>query len=260
MTSLGDLMKKYIYILSSFVLFQFGHAAFAGIILFDDFDGDTTNLNGAAADIGGNWVAEVNGDFQTNGVFDGGRGSATLAFTPVDGFIYTAETWMTGITGTNRISFGFVDGQSSGTATSIRFQQNGDPVGRAWMDYIGSGDPIDNFAYNDLTGSAAWTDATLRDQSGGDIGMRIVLDTTAGTGNWTATWYAKSTVGTSFTEVRATETLLDETITSVGYSLYNNTIDGTIESFSVTAVIPEPSSIVLLLVSLAGGLLIFRRR
>lgn len=84
--------------------------------------------------------------------------------------------------------------------------------------------------------------------NGGDIDMRILLDTTAGSGNWTVTWLAKLTTDTSYTTVRPLADALNEAnYTSVGFAFSSATVDGTLQSFSLTQ-IPEPSA------ALLGGL------
>ena len=60
-----------------------------------------------------------------------------------------------------------------------------------------------------------------------------------------------------YTEVRSTATLLNETINAVGIAKANNLITGTIESFSLTSVVPEPSCLALLG---CGSLLLLRLR
>lgn len=78
--------------------------------------------------------------------------------------------------------------------------------------------------------------------------MRILLDTTAGSGNWTVTWLAKLTTDTSYTTVRPLADALNEAnYTSVGFAFSSATVDGTLQSFSLTQ-IPEPSA------ALLGGL------
>jgi hypothetical protein len=106
-----------------------------------------------------------------------------------------------------------------------------------------------------ITDGADWS---ALNTSGGNIDMRVLLDTTAGSGNWTVTWLAKLTTDTSYTTVRPTANALDESkYTSVGFAFSSADIDGTLESFSLTQ-IPEPSS------ALLGGLgmlaLLRRRR
>jgi len=71
--------------------------------------------------------------------------------------------------------------------------------------------------------------------SGSSIDLRVVLDTTLGAGAWTATWYAKRPADTSYTVVRTTATLLNETINAVGIAKSNNGITGTIVSFSLAS-------------------------
>lgn len=63
-----------------------------------------------------------------------------------------------------------------------------------------------------------WTDATLRASPDDVLDLRIVLDTTGGTGNWTATWYAKGILSGTYTEVGPATQLLSENIGAVGWS------------------------------------------
>jgi hypothetical protein len=76
---------------------------------------------------------------------------------------------------------------------------------------------------------------------GGAIDLRIVLDTTGGTGAWTATWYAKLPADGSYSLVGATTTIphAASNYTSVGIAASNTNsttgTGGTIESFSLTS-------------------------
>jgi hypothetical protein len=80
-----------------------------------------------------------------------------------------------------------------------------------------------------------WSDATLSTTFGGDMDMRVVLDTTGGTGNWTATWFAKLPASGSYTQVRAATPLLKEDINSVGVAITGSGIEGDLTFFSLTA-------------------------
>lgn len=244
-------------------------SAQAETVIFDHtFDGGTGNLNNTPEDFSGDsWVATPT-NFLANGTIGGSdAGTATLAFTPADGFIYTLDASFTGITGdANWIPFGFVNGQGTSSKTGQpdenRFLE-GQTVGVAWMFARGanSSDPNNAFLGDPAAGTAGvgnsdganWTGGPT---NGGDIDMRIVLDTTAGAGAWTATWFAKRPADSGYTTVRATADLLSKDITSVGFGESATQVSGTIESFSLTSV-PEPSSLALLGL---GGLLIARRR
>ena len=223
----------------------------------------TDPLHDTAVETGsGNWVATST--YLVNGTIGGtGAGTATLAFTPVNGLVYTLDASFTNIAGdSNWIAFGFVNGQGTSAANSGA-NPNGEnrflevqTSGIAWLMTRGNNDPNPNNAIlgvPDLinAGSAGGnTDAdpwTGGPTNGGNIDMRIVLDTTAGAGAWTATWFAKRDVDASYTTIRTASDLLSKDITSVGFGKSSDAVTATITSFSLTS-IPEPST------ALLGGL------
>ena len=228
----------------------------ATTIFSDDFNGSTSNLDGASPDVGaGTWTAAA--PFDRNGdvnITNANAGSATLAFTPSNGLIYTLESSVTLSTGGSGdwIGFGFANGQSSTSGTGRRFLDGNTPEGRAWI-YARENT---NNPRTLLTGSDAtpWDGFT---NSPTDLDLRIVLDTTGGTGNWTATWFAKDAGDTSFTEIGGEKALTDEDINSVGFSVAGNGVTADITNFSLTSV-PEPSAT--LLGALGALALLIRRR
>ncbi len=230
----------------------------------------TSGLNGTSPTTGSNnWVASST--FEADGDFGEGPGSATLAFTPVDGLIYTLDASFRNMSPTVNVgapesdwaAVGFGKGQSTGSTANDRFVNN-NLIGKAWM-LVRGADTTGTLGNATHLGSAisgtvsplTWTDATLAGSYGGGMDMRIVLDTTGGTGAWTATWFAKLPADGSFTEVRSATTLLNEDIDSVGVAISNPGFDGDLTYFSLTSV-PEPSA------ALLGGLgllaLLRRRR
>lgn len=242
------------------------------VIYQDDFSGGTGDLNGLAPDIGANnWVAmsefNANGSILDEGGAGSGGGSATLAFTPVDGLIYTLDVSLNQVLGNaNWIGVGFAEGQSSLDTANNRFLNQAASgtdwtLGKAWMFLRGDNSEFTNSSFlgiNDGGGSAGNRDgvnipATFDET---DVDLRIVLDTTGGAGAWTATWFAKLPADATYTEVRPEAVLLDENITSVGLVKSADDVTGAVTSFSLTSV-PEPSSLALLGL---GGLLIVRRR
>ncbi len=196
-------------------------------IYMDDFSGlDTVDLHGTTPDVsttGESWVATAT-DVKADGSFTSPSNatSMTLAFTPVDGLVYTLDAQIEDLTGGHWIQFGFGNGQPTTTLWS----------GRAWdlLRVQGDGNPH-------ATVQSVYTNWTslgmLRYED--DLDARIVLDTTGGTGSWTATYFAKAgNVGT-YTEVGSAVTLTDETIDAVGFSTYNSGNNaGKINSFSLS--------------------------
>lgn len=249
--------------------------ASASTLFFDDFSGTGAPLDGTTPDTttgGATWVAAPL--FGDDGSTADTAGSATLAFTPSDGFIYTLDVSYSGLglvagADSDWVAAGFVNtGPSSGTGgTNDRFI-TGLTVGTAWMLARGDQTLDPNAVGWSGTGTLGTGNNGL---SGGstplqllpiesDLDMRIVLDTTAGGGpdNWTATWSVKRPSQGSYTIVRATEALqAGSTISAVGIARSNAGITGTVESFSLTSVVPEPSALALLGL---GGLALVRRR
>ena len=238
----------------------------AETIFSDNFDGGSGDLNGTTPDTttGANWVA--GSLFNADGSTEDTQGSATLAFTPVNGSIYTLDASFSGlglvsVADTDWFGFGFVNGQSTGLDSGDRFI-NGNVVGSAWM--LLRADQTSNpnlYGYlgNASSGIINESNISLTPTTATEIDLRLVLDTTAGVDptSWTATWSAKRAADSSYTVVRAEQNLLTG-ITAVGISRSGPGITGTVESFSLTAV-PEPSSAALLL-GLGSIALVLRRR
>ena len=227
----------------------------ATVIYSDDFSGGTGDINGTTPDVSTTGAAWVSAPvFNQDGSLDSGPGSMTLALTPDNDFIYTLDASLRGVTGdASWLALGFADGQSSKTSSSSRFV-NADVLGIAWMLFRGDISTYSNKTQygGTLDNAADWT--ALTDLTT-DVDMRVVLDTTGGTGNWAVTWYAKAPADIDYTQV-GTATLPEMTINSVGLASSGENVDGTIESFSLTSV-PEPATLALLGL---GGLVLGRRR
>jgi hypothetical protein len=251
------------------------NASAVTVIYQDDFSGGAVGLNGTNPDTGANpWIAAPT--FSANGaVADSIGASATLAFTPQNGFLYTLDASFRNFANAGSvdpdqdwIAVGFANGQSTGTGNGPRFA--GTVVtnavhGIAWSFVRGNttatventawlGTPADG---SPTGGGIAWSDTALATTYASGLDLRVVLDTTGGTGTWNATWFAKAPASSDFTEVLGTTTLLSENINSVGIARSGQGFTADVTSFSLTA-IPEPSA------ALLGGLgllaLLRRRR
>ena len=89
-------------------------SAHAAVIYSDDFSGSAgTNLHGTTPDVsttGQSWVARST--YKADGSFSWESMAAmTLAFTPVDGRVYTLDAKIENITGNHWVQFGFGAGQ-----------------------------------------------------------------------------------------------------------------------------------------------------
>jgi hypothetical protein len=228
----------------------------ANVIFADNFNG-SGGLNSVAPDTRPGtqtWVASP--QFLASGTISGDTGgSATLAFTPVHGRLYTldARFTATAAAASNEwLALGFAKGQSTVAGGNERFI--GPTVtGKSWMFLRGSATPAVStnsalLGNNSGGGTAStvnwanWTGGT-----GGTIEFRIVLDTTGGAGTWKSTWYAKRTADATYTTVRPATALLDENINSIGFARSNTAVTGTLLSFSLSqspsdepAPVPEP--------------------
>ncbi len=231
----------------------------AATIFSDDFSGGTGDINGETPDERpGTETWTATNVFNADGSFGGNPGSATLTFSPEQGKVYTLQTSLA----FNRsgsgdwLGIGFAKGQDTFAGTSNRFL-GPDTIGRAWM-YFRSNTNNPSAAMNGVDDGATWTTLFPETTTGNPVAldMRVVLDTTGGAGNWTATWFAKNTADSTYITVRATTDLLTEDIDSVGYALSGTGISGNVDNFSLT-VVPEPSAALL---GAIGALCLLRRR
>lgn len=212
-------------------------------ILYDDFSGGGSNLDGTTPDTGtGTWRAHTN--FKDDGSQSAGiDAGAYFAFTPEQGTVYEC-TWdtFTEVTASNsdNIIAGFYEGiSSSNTITGDVANGTLDPTtlkaGHLRRDISGS----EEHAYrlgNQSDGEVEtkeWTNQALRESSSAALDMRITIDTTGGTGNWTATWEAKETASGSYTIVGPETSLLDENIGAVGWSNDNANTDMSISEITL---------------------------
>jgi ferric-dicitrate binding protein FerR (iron transport regulator) len=181
------------------------------------------------------WVGAPH--FKADGKISAGTASATLAFKPVDGVVYTLEGSFRGVTSPDGaypwVGLGFVRGQSTGGNTGDRFVL-GQVTGRAWMLFRGSGAKLENETH-DMGDSNPKPWENWSTGVGGDIDMRIVLDTTRGFGKWTATWFARRPGTGDYLKVRDTLTLPNEGILSAGIAVSGGHINAKVTDFSLRA-------------------------
>jgi ferric-dicitrate binding protein FerR (iron transport regulator) len=208
-----------------------------GLLFRDTFEGEGP-LHQRPPRIPGNGTAWESGHhFRANGWISSGTASATLAFQPVDGVVYTLDGSFRGVSSPAGdypwVALGFASGQSTGTKSGDRFVL-GKVTGRAWMLYRGTGPDGGNTTLDvGASNPNPWENWSRG--VGGDIDMRIILDTTRGYGNWTATWFARRPGSETFLKVGPTRTLPNEAIRSVGIAVSGSKIQARITNFSLRA-------------------------
>jgi hypothetical protein len=184
---------------------------------------------------GVSWVAAHR--FRANGWISSGTVSATLAFQPVDGVIYTLEGSFRGIKSPLGdmpwVAIGFAGGQSKSVRSGDRFI-GGDVTGRSWMLFRATDVDVENSTFDvGDSNPEAWENWSKG--YGGDIDMRIVLDTTLGHGKWTATYFARRPGKGDFAQIGGPRTLPNEAIRSVGVAVSGDRIQAKITDFSLRA-------------------------
>jgi Concanavalin A-like lectin/glucanases superfamily len=208
-----------------------------GLLFRDTFDGEGP-LHQRTPQVTSNetsWMSAHH--FRANGWISSGTASATLAFQPVDGVVYTLDGSFRGVSSPTGdypwVALGFASGQSTGTKTGDRFVL-GKVTGRAWILFRGTGPELGNTT-QDVGDSNPNPWENWSRGVGGDIDLRIVLDTTRGYGNWTATWFARRPGTGPFLKVGSTRTLPNEAIRSVGIAVSGSKIQARITNFSLRA-------------------------
>lgn len=234
--------------------------ATAQIIYQDNFSGFGGALNGAALDIGAaTWT--TGSDWYDDGtaattVASGPSGQAAwLPFTPVNGSIYTATATILNDQ-PNWIGFGFLPAAPVGgdwTVTDFSVRHSNAP-GYGWMLHRNStGTDQEGFLGGGTAGGQPWNgdvaDPTV------PVTIAIVLDTTSA--NWSVEWL----INGASQSTASFGVIGNPGIGGIGFSHdRNSSANGgaTISSFELSQV-PEPTTIALAGLGLAG-LLIFTRR
>lgn len=252
-------------------------AADASLVLYSSsFAGSSgTNLNGTAVTTSGatgaqhtqygtsasaTWSATTN--FKANGSFDHTTTSGTtqsfsgtLAFTPQNGYVYqltmTTDVDFTPSKQVGWFASGFFENLGyTGAATTAAGGANVWMLTRPGDTAVGFLDQVAHYNVNAGTGSQTFD--PLAEDTSAPSTVTIVLDTTGGTGNWSAQYYVGNTLAASVADLGAV------TINSVGIAAnLREDNPGRFQTFELS-VIPEPSA------TLLGGLgflaLLRRRR
>jgi hypothetical protein len=251
----------------------------ATVLYSSNFSGSSgTNLNGTAVITSGatlaqhaqygtsateTWTASTL--FKADGSFARGSGannpvnraSGTLFFDPQNGYVYTL---------TMTTNFAVVAGVNDWFATGFFMQDNYSAATQiangatVWaLTRPGStnvnGDQVAH--YNLAGGPNSPAVAMLAEDITAPSTITIVLDTTAGTGNWSASYYAGAVSVSNLLRTVADLNAVDIDGVGIGVSLDSATVStGKFQSFELS-VVPEPS--VSILCGL-GGLALLRRR
>jgi hypothetical protein len=258
-------------------------AANAAIVLYSsNFGGSSgTNLNGQAVvtsgatgaqhtqygtNVSATWSAatkfKADGSYveagTNNSPSGNNRNSATLVFTPQNGYVYnlTMTTSFTQLADPLLAAFHAVGYfETSGFTGNI----NSTTGSGVWaLTRPGDASFDDQVAHYNVTGGAGNINAiptTVEDATAPST-LRITLDTTGGNGNWAATYHVGNGSG-GFTQLASVADLNNVTVGSVGIGVFNGDGAANFQAFELS-VIPEPSA------ALLGGLgmlaLLRRRR
>lgn len=269
------MVRKLLYLIWFVLLLAAGSQALGEVIYYDNFDGVAgTPLNGTTPDIslgGGTWAA--GGDFDAAGTVvyhnaDGSLGDgAYLSFVPENGYIYTLSAFIDTRVSPLRnnsndwMALGFA---RTNTPVNSRFYDDPGganlPGGEYWMmsrTNMVSGTNYDQdfagYRTNGGTNSAA--------QSADNLS--IVLDTSVA--GWTVEWFFN---GVSHRKVNVgvgPPAFVNDPfgVDPQPYSdfqyimISNNRCDGFIDNVTLTRVVPEPATLLLLGL---GSLTLLRRR
>ena len=205
------------------------------------------------------WTAATN--FKANGSFtDGGtdaasRASATLGFTPQNGYVYNVTMTTNLVDNVTSDPFHIVGFFMAPNYTGSANTAGGATV---WaLTRVGFPGFVDQVAHYLLAGGQGnFNPTNTVEDTTAPSTLRITLDTTGGTGNWAATYYVGDGAG-GFNSIGSVADLGAVDIESVGIGVYNRDQNYNFQSFELS-VVPESSA------ALLGGLgflaLLRRRR
>jgi len=211
-------------------------------VLADDFSGSgAVDLHGQSPDTGtSTWSAHEN--YQADGSQTAINSGAYYPFAPQSGTIYDIEWEARSLAESSGNETTFFLGEGLNAAPN---NKGGSAYGAFDPTTLKVGFVLRNISatqknacrLGDNTSGEAdtvdFSDGTLKAEAD-DIDLRLQLDTRGGAGTWTATWYAKDTVETDWTEVRAEEKLLSEDIAMVGWANNNTTTTVNMNNISIT--------------------------
>ncbi len=229
------------------------------VLFSHNFGGSSEDtLDGVALDVGGqNWFA---GGDDASGSIDSfnadgsvtGQGSMWLDFTPQPGFSYTLSA---DITATNDqwIAMGFAQNPGAGSAAGQSRHTNV-AEGIAWaLHRFENSNPDQQFFVGPGTTGGAINNNVVSQA----MSMEITLDA-LDADNVLVSLSLNGAVQANVDQLNI-GSLAALDIQGVGFSGGSNTVDGSIDNFSLTAV-PEPSTYALLFGLAVLGLAVYRRR
>ncbi len=253
-------MKIKTILLTSIALFTAGALQAQTILYSDNFDGGAVTLNGAAPDIsvtsathgtGGNWSAST-GILQNGTLPTSSTNTGSLAFKPVDGYLYTLTMTTNFADGNGFVGVGFAGGNNSSDALGANTSSGG--ILWSLTRPLRTSDSILQEAHADSTGGVGALTPTGSSTVNPST-ISVVLDTRDGTGGWDVSYLVGSSEFTSQTNLAPA---FESSINAVKFSNANNTgLSNTMQSFQLT-VIPEPSTFAML--GLGMACLFFLRR